>query len=118
MGPTPGAIDALLAYDWPGNVRELENVIERALILDPDGPLRFDWLLPGASARAASSSHHLAPDDLALDGVVARHIEAVLERTAGKIAGAGGAAEWLRIHPNTLRSKMKKLGIELRGVKR
>jgi DNA-binding NtrC family response regulator len=30
---TPGAAEALLAYDWPGNVRELRNVIERAFIM-------------------------------------------------------------------------------------
>jgi transcriptional regulator with GAF, ATPase, and Fis domain len=28
---------ALMSHDWPGNVRELQNVIERAVILCPDG---------------------------------------------------------------------------------
>jgi DNA-binding NtrC family response regulator len=28
---------ALISHDWPGNVRELQNVIERAVILCPDG---------------------------------------------------------------------------------
>ena len=28
---------ALVSHDWPGNVRELQNVIERAVILCPDG---------------------------------------------------------------------------------
>ncbi|MCP3891680.1 MAG: sigma-54-dependent Fis family transcriptional regulator [Desulfobulbaceae bacterium] len=37
----PGAIDQLLDYDWPGNVRELQNIIERALIISPQGPLSF-----------------------------------------------------------------------------
>ena len=27
----------LLAYPWPGNVRELENVVQRAVVLCPDG---------------------------------------------------------------------------------
>ncbi|NHN39430.1 sigma-54-dependent Fis family transcriptional regulator [Pseudomaricurvus alcaniphilus] len=31
----PGAREALLAYLWPGNVRELDNVMQRALILQP-----------------------------------------------------------------------------------
>jgi DNA-binding NtrC family response regulator len=34
---SPGAVDALEAYDWPGNIRELRNVIERAVLLC-DGP--------------------------------------------------------------------------------
>ena len=29
------AMELLVAYDWPGNVRELENVIERAVALEP-----------------------------------------------------------------------------------
>ena len=41
---SPGTIDPLMDYHWPGNVRELENVIERALILNPSGPLTFDHL--------------------------------------------------------------------------
>jgi transcriptional regulator with PAS, ATPase and Fis domain len=39
-----GAIDLLVEYHWPGNVRELENVVERAMILNPTGPLTFEHL--------------------------------------------------------------------------
>ncbi|BDG06638.1 sigma-54-dependent transcriptional regulator [Anaeromyxobacter oryzae] len=34
---TPAARDLLVAYAWPGNVRELENVVARALALNPSG---------------------------------------------------------------------------------
>ena len=34
---SPEAREILLAHDWPGNVRELENVIARALALNPSG---------------------------------------------------------------------------------
>mgnify|MGYP001826998692 CR=1 FL=1 len=40
-----------------------------------------------------------------------RHIERALERTGGKLYGPGGSAELLGINPNTLRSRMKKLGL-------
>jgi transcriptional regulator with PAS, ATPase and Fis domain len=32
-------MDVLAQYHWPGNVRELQNVIERSVILSPDGVL-------------------------------------------------------------------------------
>lgn len=36
-GLNEGAIEALLFYSWPGNIRELENIIERGVILAPEG---------------------------------------------------------------------------------
>ena len=40
------------------------------------------------------------------------YIRAVCERCRWKIHGAGNAAELLGINPNTLRARMKKLGVE------
>ncbi len=55
--PAPPLTEAnrmdLNAHDWPGNVRELQNIIERALILSPQGRLRFD--LPRIKADVPSS---------------------------------------------------------------
>jgi formate hydrogenlyase transcriptional activator len=50
-----------------------------------------------------------APDNL--DAVQRAHIESVLERCGWRINGAGNTAERLGIHPNTLRFRMKKLGV-------
>ncbi len=110
----PGAIDLLLAYDWPGNVRELENLLERAMILHRGEPLRFDDL--GTSARGKVAAPAPAPEEqaLELDAVVARHIRRVLGMTGGKIHGPGGAGELLGVNPNTLRYRMRKLGIPFR----
>ncbi|MDQ5987765.1 MAG: Anaerobic nitric oxide reductase transcription regulator NorR [Syntrophus sp. SKADARSKE-3] len=98
-------MDKLLAYDWPGNVRELENVIERGVILS-NGPV---YKLPdlGRSPLATPNDTRL----LNLKDNERNHILHVLEKTNGKISGPGGAAEILDIHPNTLYSRMKKLGI-------
>jgi len=48
---------------------------------------------------------------MTLDQAQARHIERALEETHGRIEGKGGAAELLDINPHTLRSRMKKLGV-------
>ena len=107
-----GAIDRLIDYDWPGNVRELENMIERALILQRGGILFFDMLLPPAGAKEPSPPQERTRDEfLSLEDITSRHIRQALERAGGKINGPGGAAEILRIQPNTLRKRMKRLGI-------
>jgi formate hydrogenlyase transcriptional activator len=97
-------MEALMAYRWPGNVRELENVIERALILSPGNALVLD----GAFGKPSSSP---ARESQRMDEVARDHIVAVLERCAWRVGGSGGAGEILGVHPNTLRSRMKKLGI-------
>ncbi len=114
----PGSIEVLMAYGWPGNVRELENVVERAMILHRGEHLRFDDLgrsfshPPSLDRAGASEGQDL--DALELDVVTANHIQRVLRRTGGKIHGPGGAGELLGVNPNTLRYRMKKLGIPFR----
>jgi len=113
-----GAIDPLMAYDWPGNVRELENVIERAMILHRDNPLRFDDL--GLSPVDPFNVPTGTPEDetLELDSLIKYHIERVLNLTGGKIHGPDGAGKILGVNPYTLRSRMKKLGIPFRKKKK
>jgi transcriptional regulator with GAF, ATPase, and Fis domain len=99
-------MDSLQRYAWPGNVRELENVVERAMIASYGDTLQLDAPLAlGPRGRA----HAEASDNL--DAIQRAHIESVLERCGWRINGAGNSAERLGIHPNTLRFRMKKLGV-------
>ncbi|RIL05209.1 MAG: hypothetical protein DCC71_11295 [Proteobacteria bacterium] len=120
----PEAAMALLErYAWPGNVRELENVIERAVILSRGRELDIDPAMLGlgaahrARAQAATPSPVAAappaldPAAASLAQVEREHVLAVLRETGWRIEGARGAAQRLGLHPNTLRSRMKKLGI-------
>jgi DNA-binding NtrC family response regulator len=50
-----------------------------------------------------------------LNAVERDYIRLVIDRCGGRINGRGHAAEVLGLHPNTLRSRMKKLGIRRRG---
>jgi len=108
--PSPGEIDRLMQYDWPGNVRELENVVERAIILSKDKHLTF-----GDTIGCETPVHENRPaeeqETQRLDELEARHIEAVLNKVERRVSGKGGAAELLGINPNTLRHRMRKLGI-------
>lgn len=106
----PGEIDRLMQYDWPGNVRELENTVERAIILSRGNQLSFAHII---DIEAPPSRP--APGDTRktqkLDELEALHIKTVLDQAGGRVSGKGGAADLLGINPNTLRHRMRKLGI-------
>ncbi|MFV0439244.1 MAG: sigma 54-interacting transcriptional regulator [Desulfopila sp.] len=108
---TGAAMKELRQHPWPGNVRELENVIESSLIQHRHGPLSF-FRPPTATIHQPENLLAPAVRPQPLAEVIRHHIEAVLQRTDGRISGEGGAAELLGIHPNTLRHRMKKLGID------
>jgi PAS domain S-box-containing protein len=102
----------LQGYRWPGNVRELQNVIERAVLISGGVELQLAEPL-GSEQHAGTTSDDrgLVGNDLTLEEVERRHIAGTLEKTGGQVSGAGGAAEALGLHANTLRYRMKKLGI-------
>ncbi|MDX1487632.1 MAG: sigma 54-interacting transcriptional regulator, partial [Acidiferrobacterales bacterium] len=106
-GVSQAAMQQLVKYSWPGNVRELQNVIEHATIVAKSPKVNIE-LRPGldidAGAQALSNS--------TLQDVERAHILRVLEETGWVISGEKGAATVLGLHPNTLQSRMQKLGIK------
>ena len=102
----------LESYRWPGNVRELMNIIERSVLLSQDGVLKLPETLAASDERSPRLAEAGNPALIAtLEEVERSHIESVVAACDGQISGRGGAAQILGIHPNTLRSRMKKLGI-------
>ena len=112
----PGSLDALARHDWPGNIRELENTLRRAIILARDG------LLDLSDFVGESIQLHDAPPIVAASGVrplaeaERDHVSLVLAHAGWRIEGASGAARMLGLNPSTLRSRMRKLGIERQRV--
>ena len=103
-------METLARYSWPGNVRELENIVERTVILT-DGPtLQLDDALDTDKTPARPQA-----GTATLEEAERAHILQILEQTNWRIRGNHGAAEILDINPSTLRSRMKKLGIERPG---
>ena len=117
---TEDDLTALLEYAWPGNVRELAAVIDRAAILGRGERLELRTAL-GVSrpARSLSTAVRLglstasaARTILPLEDVIREHIELALSVSGGRIEGPSGAAALLEVNPHTLRSRMRKLGID------
>ena len=103
-GMSKVAMDRLTGYAWPGNVRELENIIERAAILSDGSLVQIDDALfhPLANHAAVGT----------LEEIERTHILRVLKETDWTVEGKHGAAGRLGLHPNTLRSRIQKLGIK------
>jgi len=96
-------MDTLKRQPWPGNIRQLENVVERALIHSTGDTL---VLVPGEFGDLPTED-----DAISLASIERAHIERILRECGGRINGPGNTAERLGLHPNTLRFRMKKLGI-------
>lgn len=105
-----GVLRALEAYSWPGNVRQLQNLLEESVVISTGDvlhlPAHFGSERPASRARALKTLAQAERD----------FITEVLAETESQIAGPGGAAEILDFHPNTLRSRMKKLGISVKEL--
>jgi formate hydrogenlyase transcriptional activator len=124
-GVSGESMENLVNYPWPGNIRELQNVIERAVVLSAEPTLRLDRdLMPvpaytkGMEAQDTDAPERRQADLesrellLTLDEVDRNHILAALQHTGGVVDGPKGAAKILKLHPNTLRHRMNKLGIK------
>ncbi|MCG3180041.1 MAG: Regulatory protein AtoC [Phycisphaerae bacterium] len=124
---SPEALRLLEQYSWPGNVRELQNAVRQAAVASAGRPI-LPAHLPEAVQHGRPPAGHAA--DEAQAGL-ARFIDAIESQTGPlhpraveqlerelirrAMAHAGGnqsaAAERLGLHRNTLRTKLRDLGL-------
>ncbi|MDX9912354.1 MAG: sigma-54 dependent transcriptional regulator [Phycisphaerales bacterium] len=115
----PPDLAMLRSYRWPGNIRELAAVIDRAALLGSDHRLSVHAALGIDDAPAGAGGERVveakpgarSSRGSSLDSIVRDVLERALTESRGKVHGPGGAAEALGVNPNTLRSRMRKLGL-------
>ena len=106
-GILPKDMKRLQQYSFPGNVRELENIIERAVILTPGEILDLSYWKPDIESRSESKEEIKTMEEMQHDLIVR-----TLQKTHWRVSGPDGAAAILDMHPQTLYSRMRKLGIK------
>ncbi len=115
-------------YDWPGNVRELQNVLERMILVSPNGVLTIDSIpreiidkselgiqVPGTSGWTAANQTVFPEQPLdrkarkmLADEQEKKQIIRALDECAGNVSKASAR---LGISRNTMYKKMKKYNI-------
>ncbi|MCG8605892.1 sigma 54-interacting transcriptional regulator [bacterium] len=94
----------LMQYHWPGNIRELKHTLMAAVKRAKKSKLSvedFDGIFTSISSKSSSLK--------SLAEIEKEHIQLVLKRTGYKIAQS---TRILGIAENTLRSKMRKYGLQ------
>jgi two-component system, NtrC family, response regulator AtoC len=114
---TERGLKMLQEYPWPGNVRQLKNLLERLVVLTDKGVITTQEISSGLilQPQAAESEGSPAgkPDtaSLSLGDMEERYIRTALKMAAGN---QRKAARLLNISRDTLRYRMKKMGISAR----
>jgi DNA-binding NtrC family response regulator len=112
------AIESLQAHSWPGNVRELRNMIERLMLLAPEGEVDLETVrvaMPQSSSTPAAS----IPNSGALaDRVQVFEREVILAELKRSQFNVTSAAKALDLERSHLYKKAEQLGIDLRAVRK
>ncbi|GER08119.1 sigma-54-dependent Fis family transcriptional regulator [Iodidimonas muriae] len=111
------ALAALQAYDWPGNVRQLRNVIERMLIMAPDGKDAIDLgMLPADITSDADDLLH-GGGDVPLMTLPLREAREVFEKEYLRVqitrfsGNISKTANFIGMERSALHRKLKNLGL-------
>ena len=115
----PAAMQALQAYSWPGNVRELRNMVERLMLLAPDGEVDLATVQLALPKTASGG----LPGVTASSGVLASRVqsferEVILAELKRSQHNVSEAAKSLGLERSHLYKKAEQLGIDLRALRR
>jgi two-component system, NtrC family, response regulator AtoC len=115
---TVSGLNQLKEYSWPGNVRQLKNLLERLVVLSDQEVITSEEISSGLILQpppaALETSHAGQPEpaaSLSLGDMEERYIRTALKMAAGN---QRKAAELLNVSRDTLRYRLKKMGIAVR----
>jgi DNA-binding NtrC family response regulator len=111
---SPEALTCLEGYAWPGNIRELENVIERAVTLEPGAIIRPESLPETMRRVRPPEAFHVEfpPEGIDLDRLMEQIERDLIRRALERVDGVQSrAAQLLGTGFRSLRYRLQKYGM-------
>jgi len=118
QGISPEGMAVLQQYSWPGNVRQLKNLIEKLVVLSENKEISADEISSNLLIQQQIEKEEPVIKDVDIESFNGLSLEAMERKhikTALKLAGGNQrkAAKLLCISRDTLRYRIKKLGIQI-----
>jgi len=115
---TAEAIEALQAHAWPGNVRELRNMVERLMLLAPDGEVDLATVRIAMPQSETGSAAGISSAGALAERVQTFEREVILAELKRSQYNVTSAAKALHLERSHLYKKAEQLGIDLRTVRK
>jgi two-component system, NtrC family, nitrogen regulation response regulator NtrX len=112
------AIEALQAHSWPGNIRELRNMVERLMLLAPDGEVDFATVRTAMPQSGTGSAAGIPSAGSLAERVQTFEREVILAELKRSQYNVTSAARALHLERSHLYKKAEQLGIDLRSVRK
>ena len=117
---SPQVVTRLAQYTWPGNVRELEHLVQRAVLVCQDDVIRLEDLpfsdsTAGMAGPGAGAVESLDDFDARAVDHERQFLRQALEAANWIIYGERGAARRLGVHPEKLRRRLQRAGLQRPG---
>jgi two-component system, NtrC family, nitrogen regulation response regulator NtrX len=118
---TPEAIQELKTHSWAGNIRELRNVVERLILLAPEGQVTLETV-QAALPQAPLHQTREGRGPLAGSGTLAERVqsferEVILSELKRNHHHITNAAKALGLERSHLYKKAEQLGIDLQALR-
>jgi two-component system nitrogen regulation response regulator GlnG len=137
---SPAGIERMKRYPWPGNVRELENLVRRLAALYPQDEISAEIIegeLSAGESQQGTAGAEPLPEDLSVSQAVEHYLQRYFASFGNELPPPGlyqrilaeveyplvlasmtatrgnqiKAAELLGLNRNTLRKKIRELGV-------
>src|SRR5467141_2440392 len=115
---TAEAIEVLQAHAWPGNVRELRNMVERLMLLAPDGEVDLATVRLAMPQDSSGPSTAIPDSGPLADRVQTFEREVILAELKRSQYNVTSTARALHLERSHLYKKAEQLGIDLRTIRK